>query len=259
MSTLDDWMGKEEKSDSSFFDEALRLYEEKRFREALVLINLSIEQKPDWRYYNLKGLILQGLDRFSESKRALDEGIKIKNDPELLENKANLLYRWANSLNDKQKSLEIITEAIEIIPDERFLYLKGSILDCLGRPIDARIAYLEAEGELEEVSKIKIQQEMLRNSKDTLVNITGWQFYFGIEVFSEGLKVDLVCEESNEHDPDAIRVEIDGETVGYVANSDYTLIENVKSASDIRQTLKDNQKAEILFIYFEGYVIAKLI
>ena len=45
MSTLDDWMGKEERHDSSLYDEALRLYEENRFREALVLVNLAIERE----------------------------------------------------------------------------------------------------------------------------------------------------------------------------------------------------------------------
>ena len=69
----------------------------------------------------------------------------------------------------------------------------------------------------------------------------------------------MVKDEDNEHDPDAIAVVNNGETVGYVANNPYTLIDEVKSASDIKNSISDNQKAEILFIYLGEYVIAKLL
>jgi hypothetical protein len=74
-----------------------------------------------------------------------------------------------------------------------------------------------------------------------------------------GVKVDLVREPTNEYDPDAIRVEVDGNTVGYVANSSYTLIDRAKSATDIKNIVKEDQKAEILFVYIDEYTIAKLI
>ena len=51
----------------------------------------------------------------------------------------------------------------------------------------------------------------------------------------------------------------DESIVGYVANSDYTLIEEVKSASDIKNIMNNEQKAEILFDYIGEYTIAKLI
>ena len=69
--------------------------------------------------------------------------------------------------------------------------------------------------------------------------------------------VDLIREPDNIHDRDAIRVEIGGETVGYVANSTRTLIECVKSASDIKNTR--STQAEVQFILFNEWVIAKLI
>ncbi|WP_407391457.1 HIRAN domain-containing protein [Methanobrevibacter sp.] len=262
-STLDDWMGDkaEEKKESSLYDEALRLYENRRFREAFVLVNVAIEHdSSNYKYFNTKGLILRDLDRFSESKTAFDEALSIKMDSEVLENKAMMLYKWANSSNDKKQALEIISEAIEILPDnERFWYLKGSIYDCLSEPIEAQKCYLIAEGETEEVKRLEAQQDIIENSTDTLINITGTQFYFGNDIFKKGLTVDLVPEPDNPHDGDAIRVEIDGETVGYVANSDYTLIGNVKGASDIKEFVKTSRKAEIVFIYLDSYVIAKLI
>ncbi|WP_295115637.1 hypothetical protein [uncultured Methanobrevibacter sp.] len=64
-------------------------------------------------------------------------------------------------------------------------------------------------------------------------------------------------EPDNPQDPHAIRVEISGETVGYVANSEYTLIKEVKSASWIRNLWAT--QAEVMFILLDEWVIAKLI
>lgn len=270
--TLDQWMvadstEKEQKTEDlpqTLSAEALRLYENRKSKEALVLINVAIDHDDsNYYFYDIKGKILRDLNRYSESRKAFDESLAIKEDDEVKSDKAMMLYEWANSSNDKPKALELITEAIEIaqtIPDFddfRFWYLKGSILDCLSKPIEARRCYLIAEGEIEEAKRIEEQMNLITNSKDTLINITGTQFYYGLEAFAPGQILNLVREDDNEHDSDAIRVEIDGETVGYVANSDYTMIEGIKSATEIRDLKSD--KAEVLFIYFEAYVIAKLI
>lgn len=114
-----------------------------------------------------------------------------------------------------------------------------------------------AEGFTDEIRELDSQVEFLKSSTDTLINITGTRFYFGMEPFEKGVVVDLIKENDNEHDPDAIRVEIEGETVGYVANNEYTLIDNVKSATEIRK-LKLS-KAEVMLIYLDEYVIARLI
>lgn len=75
--------------------------------------------------------------------------------------------------------------------------------------------------------------------------------------FKNGTVVDLIREEDNPHDVNAIRVEINGETVGYVANSRYTLIKEVSSATDIRNS--DSAQAMVEFVLFIEWVIAKLI
>lgn len=245
--------------------EAWRLYNSGRSKEALVLINVAISHdSSDHNYFNIKGIVLEDLNRYSESRGAYDVALNLNpEDMTVKSNKVRMMYDWANSLNDKKKALEIINEAIEIaagIPEIdlfKFWYLKGSILDCMSQPIEARKCYLMAEGQYDEVEEIERQMETITNSKDILINITGTQFYFGFEPFRKGVTVDLICEENNEHDPDAIRVEIDGETVGYVANSEYTLMEGISSASDIRK--EKFSGAEILFIYFETYIVAKLI
>lgn len=270
---LDDWIVKtteecEVSTDTVsdvFYEESKRLFEDSRANEALTLINVAIEKDDsNFRYFSLKAEILEGLNRYSEADEAYAKASELNASDEIRESWAGMMYRWSNSLNDKKKALEIITRAIEILPEplqdqyrERFWYLKGSILDCLGQPVESRICYMKAEGFTDEIRELEGQIEFLKSSKDTLISITGTRFYFGIEIFKPGMTVDLIKEPENEHDPDAVRVEIDGEKVGYVANSEYTLVENIKSASDINKL--DLKKAEVVFIYMDEHVIAKVL
>ena len=140
---------------------------------------------------------------------------------------------------------------------EKFWYLKGSILDCLGDKLESKKCYMIAENLQEEITELDGHAEYIKTTSDTLICITGTQFYQSFDVIREGLIVDLIKEDENEHDSDAIRVEVDGMTIGYVANSPHTLIDGVKSASEIRNTT--SAKAEIMFLYLYEYIIAKLI
>ena len=98
----------------------------------------------------------------------------------------------------------------------------------------------------------------MRNSPETFIHIAGaYRYRRGLRGFQEGMIVDLIREPENVHDSDAIRVELNGEKIGYVANSPRTLIDEVKSASDLKNT--DVSKAEIVFILIGTYLIAKLI
>jgi tetratricopeptide (TPR) repeat protein len=267
--TLDGWTKKEEKKQDNISEilsrEALRLKSKRRYNEALTLINLSIEHDElNSEYYNLKGLILQDLHKFRQSIEAFDKSLEIQESEEVMLNKVNAQYGWANSLNDKNQALELITEAIENaayltmdIDMEKFWYLKGSILDCLGDKIASRKCYMIAENMTDEISQLDKHTDYINTTDDALICITGTQFYQGLEPFSEGLVVDLVRDSENEHDPDAVRVEVGGMALGYVANSPHTMIEGVKSASEIKNT--KFQKAEVKFLYLYEYVIAKLI
>lgn len=270
---LDDWAVKpaEESEESPsdiahvLFSESKRLSDDSRPNEALTLINVAIENDDtDFNFFTHKSSILESLNRYSEAVREYDRALELNSSDEIAKNRSLLLYKWANSLNDKKKAADIITEAIETLPSqfedefrEKFWYLKGSVLDCLGQSIESRICYLKAEGFTDQIKELEDQIEFLKTSKDTIISITGTRFYFGIEIFEPGMIVDLIREPENEHDPDAIRVEIEGEKVGYVANSEYTMVENIKSASDIAKMKL--AKAEIIFIYMDEYVIAKLV
>ena len=116
---------------------------------------------------------------------------------------------------------------------------------------------MTAYKEFDRLNELEAQIDYLANTEDTLINIVGSNFYEFTP--KSGDIIDLIKEEDNEHDPDAVKVLLDGETVGYVANNPYTLIDEVNSATKIKNMISDNQKAEILFIYLGEYVIAKLI
>ena len=55
-----------------------------------------------------------------------------------------------------------------------------------------------------------------------------------------------------------IRVEYHQKTVGYIANSPYTLIDEVKSASEIKNLFETRSRARILFVFMQDYLIAEL-
>ena len=241
------------------------LINEKRFEEALTEIEKTLKSDNSSSNLNLKGIILDNLSRYEESVECFNQSLKLEDDEEVKLNKANALYDWAKVTffpeGNHDKALRLINCALDALPESsdpsEFYFLKAEILEGLNDLVEAQKAYLIAYKEFDRLKELESQIEYLTDTNDTLINIVGGNFY---EFTPEsGIIVDLVKEEDNEHDPDAIKVLIDGETVGYVANNPYTLIDEVNSASNIKHLIKDNQKAEILFIYLGEYVIAKLI
>ena len=246
-----------------FSAEALRLRQESRYEEALVLIGLAIEYNPDnYDYWNIKALILDDLKRFEESLEFYDRAYELSGLNVIRKNKARTLFRWAQKLhfpdNEYKKALSVIDDALLISPNEKeYWFLKGEILEGMGDLISARKAYYRAQDEGEKLDDLNNQLDLFEQYTNyALINITGTSFYKGLEPFSEGVIVDLIKEPDNEHDPDAVRVDIDGETVGYVANSDYTVIDGILRASELNES---NKKAEVLMIYLGELVIARLI
>ena len=235
--------------------------------EALMIIDSAIEIHPDCPadYYNRKAIILDRGWRFDEALKYYDKALsKGGPDETVLKNKAfcireklkrNLLFREVES-----GDLELIDEAMEMLPEgydnSEYLFTKSQVLGQLGEPVKAKFCSALSAKNYDKVDKAERQLKRLRSSQ-IYINITGIHFYKGFEPFKEGTIVDLIREPDNPHDRDAIRVEIDGETVGYVANSMYTVIKEVKSATAIRDT--DSTQAKVQFILFDEWVIARLI
>ena len=199
--------------------------------EALILIDDAIKLHPDDKHFTRKAI-------FIKSKL-----------------KMNVLLKRV-----KHNDLKLINEALKILPDDcdngPYLTVKADILDQLGEPVKAKVCRALSVKNYDEVDEADRQLKKLK-SGETYINITGTQFYQNFKPFGEGTIVDLIREPDNKHDKNAIRVEIKGKTVGYVANSKYTLINEVKSASDIKDT--KSKRAQVQFILFKEWVIAKLI
>ena len=71
----------------------------------------------------------------------------------------------------------------------------------------------------------------------------------------QGMKVKLIKEPDNEHDREAIRVELKGlGKVGYVANSPYTVLGESMSAGRIYDRIGDEAKGKILIVTSRGVV-----
>lgn len=236
-----------------------------KYDDALSEINRMLKTDANYSNWNLKAIILAKLKRYEESVECFDKALSLNPSDEIKLNKANSIYNWAKVTffpeGNYEKALRLIDDALNIIPDSEdpseFYFLKAEILEALNDLAESQKAYLIAYKEFDKLKELENQIEYLNNTSDTLIIITGSYFYnFTPE---KDIMVNLVKQDDNEHDPDAIAVMLNDELIGYVANSPYTLIDEVKSASDIKKLINDNQNAKILFNYLGEYTIAKLV
>ena len=236
-----------------------------KYDDALSEINRMLKTEANYSNWNLKAFILAKLKKYEESVECFDKALSLNPSDEIKLNKANSIYNWAKVTffpeGNYEKALRLIDDALNIIPDSEdpseFYFLKAEILEALNDLAESQKAYLIAYKEFDKLKELENQIEYLNNTSDTLIIITGSYFYnFTPE---KDIMVNLVKQDDNEHEPDAIAVMLNDELIGYVANSPYTLIDEVKSASDIKKLINDNQNAKILFNYLGEYTIAKLV
>lgn len=250
-------------------EEAWRLRQDGRPDEALALINQALEHDDrDFENWNVKAIILEDKLEYENAIECYNEALRLKpNAKNVKNNKAYSLAMLADRQRytdcNWQKGLDLVNEAFTLLSDdvdrEIYFRVKGRMLEGMNRKIDAHVCYLLASGMTDRVEKINNERQILRDSKDTFINITGTNFYLGMAPLLENPVVNLIREPDNPHDSDAVRVEFSGQTVGYVANSPYTLIDEVKSATEIRDILKPKQKAKVMFVFADEYVIARLL
>ena len=85
--------------------------------------------------------------------------------------------------------------------------------------------------------------------KELYVTITGFKHYYGSAPFKVGRKIKCVKEPENPHDMEAIRATMKHiGTVGYVANSPYTVAVGTKSAGAIGHKVKRKFTVEVMFV-----------
>ena len=85
--------------------------------------------------------------------------------------------------------------------------------------------------------------------KKTYITLTGTKYYFGKEFLEPKITVTLKKDPDNEHDSEAIRVELPGlGQIGHVADSPCTVIGESISAGRLYDKIGDTAEAEILYV-----------
>lgn len=85
--------------------------------------------------------------------------------------------------------------------------------------------------------------------ENLFITITGQNHYLGMKPFKVDRLVKLVKEPENDHDPEAIRVELPYiDTIGYVANSPNTVFAGTCSAGRLYDRFEDYAFAQVMFI-----------
>ena len=83
--------------------------------------------------------------------------------------------------------------------------------------------------------------------------IVGTNHYYGQEFVETGMKVKITKDPKNEFDKEAIKVEMDGlGTIGYVANSPYTVLGESISAGRLYDKIEDTAIGKVLYILPKG-------
>lgn len=95
--------------------------------------------------------------------------------------------------------------------------------------------------------------------KESYITITGFSHYYGLKPFKIGKRLKCVKEPDNDFDAEAIKVVLKHiGTVGYVANSVFTVTRGTSSAGAIANKMKDSFFVEVMFIT-EARVICKVV
>lgn len=89
--------------------------------------------------------------------------------------------------------------------------------------------------------------------------IAGMGHYFGNEFVEPNMEVKLIKEPDNEHDKEAIKVELPGlGQVGYVANSPFTVMGESMSAGRIYDKMGDTAIGKVMYVIPQG-VLCELV
>ena len=217
--------------------EAWALRENGQYQDALNVINRALEYSKHWKVLNVKAIILEDMGRYDEALRYYDLAL--------------------GNTDDK------LNQALKLTGDEddrsAFFRTKARILALMGKKRETYICNMLANRQYDKVDEFESQSKIIDCARNPLVCIAGRNHYGYSAPTKEGTMVDLIKEPDNEHDGDAIRVEFNAKTVGYVANSTYTMIDGAKSASEIWGMFGERTRARILFVFMQDYLIAELI
>ena len=237
-----------------YSNKAWNYYMEFKDEDALYYINLALDL--DNRHsgnWNRKAIILESLERYSESEECYNRSLELSKRNIVYDNKARMLLTWSHQLLEESKELpnglnklkeaeKKIVKAMNALSgdsDEDInKYLRMS--DSISFYIDYEKKFQDNLGTLKQYDKSE------------LFTITGRQFYRNKINLTLGLPLKLVKEPDNEFDKDAIAVYAQDKKIGYVANKGYTKYELTSSASELKDKIEYTAQASYLF-YLDRY------
>ena len=104
---------------------------------------------------------------------------------------------------------------------------------------------------IEDVDGSTVERRIIMNK--IYFTITGTHHYFGDEFIEPGMEVKLMKEPDNEHDTEAIKVELEGlGKIGYVANTPYTALGESMSAGRIYDRIDDVAYGIVKYVLPQG-------
>ena len=87
------------------------------------------------------------------------------------------------------------------------------------------------------------------------ITITGTKRYYGKEIMTSGMTVEVGKVPDNEHDCEAIIAKMDGlGRVGYVANSPFTVLGESISAGRLYDKIGEKAEAVIVYVLPKGVI-----
>ena len=94
--------------------------------------------------------------------------------------------------------------------------------------------------------------------KSAYITLTGTNHYFGSDFIQPKMTLRLVKDPDNEHDREAIRVELPGlGKIGYVANSPHTVLGESISAGRLYDKIGDTASATVKMV-LPGGILCKV-
>ena len=93
------------------------------------------------------------------------------------------------------------------------------------------------------------------NVESIYFTITGTSYRYGKDFLEKDMKVYLEKDTENEHDKEAIKVEMEGlGQIGWVANSTNTVLGESWSAGRIYDRIDDNATGTVLYVLDKGVI-----
>ena len=91
--------------------------------------------------------------------------------------------------------------------------------------------------------------------ENIFITVTGVNHYFGMKPFKVGKICKIVKDEENCHDDEAIRAELPAiDTIGYVANSTYTVLGESMSAGRMYDKIGETAKGRVVYVLPTGVI-----